>query len=237
MPQPLEILYEDNHCLVVDKPAGLLVQGDITDDLSLVDLVRADLKARYHKPGNVFVGLLHRLDRPVSGVVLVAKTSKAAARLSADFREGRVKKTYLAVVEGRLPGESGEFRDGLRKDAVRNVVSAVPEGSPESLLAITRYRRLDVRGGRTLAELEPVTGRPHQLRVQLASRGLPIVGDRKYGARSRLACAAGGERLALHAATLRFNHPTRREAIEVSAPVPADWPAGAWASGSGSPSD
>jgi 23S rRNA pseudouridine1911/1915/1917 synthase len=217
----LDILFEDNHCLAVNKPAGLLAQGDATGDPSLVELVRDDLKRRYQKPGNVYVGLVHRLDRPVSGVVLLAKTSKGAARLSAQFREGTVEKVYLAVVEGRVTSDHGEWTDRLVKDASRNVVSVVQAGGAEARLA---FRVVGRSARTTTLELRPTTGRGHQLRVQLSSRGLPIVGDRKYGARSSLRAQDGGPRIALHARRLTFTHPTTREVIVVEAPVPADWP-------------
>jgi 23S rRNA pseudouridine1911/1915/1917 synthase len=219
------ILHEDNHCLVVDKPAGLLVQGDATGDASLVDLVADDLKRRYHKPGNVFVGLVHRLDRVASGVVLLAKTSKGAARLSEQFREGSVEKIYLAMVEGRLEADEGQWIDYLQKDEAHNVVSVVSPRTRGGLEAITRFRVLGpLPGGGALVELRPITGRSHQLRVQLASRGHPIWGDVKYGARTRVACRLGGQRIALHAAELRFTHPTTREALSIRAAEPADWP-------------
>jgi 23S rRNA pseudouridine1911/1915/1917 synthase len=220
-----KIIYEDNHCLALNKPAGLLTQGDITGEPSLLELARDDVRTRYAKPGNVYLGLLHRLDRPVSGVVLLAKTSKAAGRLSAQFRDGTVRKVYWAVVEGRPLNEDGEWSDVLRKDASRNVVEVVQPGASGAKEARLLYRVLE-RGPRTTrVELRPLTGRSHQLRVQLASRGLPIVGDRKYGARCTLRASDGGPRIALHARELTFIHPTRREAISVVAPVPADWPA------------
>ncbi len=221
----LEILYEDNHCLAVAKPAGLLTQGDATGDPCLLEQVRSYLKSRYNKPGNVFVGLLHRLDRPVSGVLLFARTSKAASRLSAQFREGRIEKTYMAVAEGSLPGDEGVWLDWLRKDSARNMVAIVPAGSVDALQAETAYRVTGVEARSVALELKPRTGRPHQLRVQLAARGCPIVGDRRYGATTTLACGLGGHRIALHACELRFTHPTRQEEIVVRAQAPADWPA------------
>jgi 23S rRNA pseudouridine1911/1915/1917 synthase len=224
----LDILHEDNHCLAVNKPAGLPVQGDETGDECLLDRARADLKARYHKPGNVFVGLVHRLDRPVSGVVLLAKTSKGAARLSEQFRDGTVEKLYWAVVEGRLDEDQEEWRDVLSKDPTRNVVRVVRTGEAGGQDARLAFRVLERRGDRTVVELRPITGRSHQLRVQLASRGLPIVGDRKYGAKTTVAAVDGGHRIALHARSLGFTHPTSREALVVVAPVPADWPDAAW---------
>ncbi|WP_435007104.1 RluA family pseudouridine synthase [Tundrisphaera lichenicola] len=221
----LSILLEDNHCLAIDKPAGLLSQGDATGDRSAVEEVRAYLKATYEKPGNVYVGLVHRLDRPTSGVLLFAKTSKGAARLSEEFRSGRVTKTYLAVVEGDWPEESGEWEDWLVKDERTNVVSTVPASSPGAQRANLAYRVIRRRAGRLDLELKPTTGRGHQLRVQLASRGLPIVGDRKYGARSSLTALDGLSRIALHAQELRFKHPTRPDHLTIVAPIPGDWPA------------
>ena len=221
----LDVLLEDNHCLAVNKPAGLLTQGDVTGDPSLIDAARAYLKTRYDKPGDVFVGLVHRLDRPVSGVVLLARTSKAAGRLSAQFRAGTVEKVYWAVVEGgALREESGEWRDTLWKDERRNIVSVVPEGTPGGVEARLAFRVLERRARTIALELRPTTGRSHQLRVQLAARGWPIVGDRKYGAATTLRALDGKPRVALHARRLTLTHPTRPEAISVSAPVPADWP-------------
>lgn len=223
---PFEVLLEDNHLLAVNKPAGLLAQGDVTGEPSLVELAKEYLRVEYAKPGNVFVGLVHRLDRPVSGVVLLARTSKAAARLSEQFRTGQVDKRYLAVVEGFIPEEQGEWTDVLRKDERRNVVEVVEEeeeGGKEARLAFRVIGR-DARGKTTAVELRPLTGRGHQLRVQLASRGWPIVGDRKYGARSSILARDGGPRIALHAERLTFTHPTRREERSVIAQVPSDWP-------------
>lgn len=220
----LEVLLEDNHCLAVNKPAGLLSQGDLTGDPSLVDLAMDYLKTTYKKPGNVYLGLLHRLDRPTSGIVLLAKTSKCASRLSAQFRAGAVAKVYRAVIEGRLPEREGAWVDALAKDTRSNRVIVVPEAGAGGKEARLRFRVLDQCGRFTLLELFPETGRSHQLRVQLADRGLPIVGDRKYGARSRLKALDGGFRIALHAERLTFKHPTRAEVLSVDAPVPADWP-------------
>lgn len=220
----IDRLYEDNHCLVVNKPAGILSQGDATGDLSVVDWARADLKRRYDKPGAVYVGLVHRLDRPTSGVMLLARTSKAAARLAAQFAAGTVEKRYWAVVEGRLEADAGELLDGLKKDAEHNVVAVVPPGSPGSLAARLEYRVLSRARDQVLLEVRPITGRSHQIRAQLAARGLPIVGDRKYGARSRLRALDGAPRVALHARELTFMHPTRRVPLSIEAPLPADWP-------------
>jgi 23S rRNA pseudouridine1911/1915/1917 synthase len=225
MKHDVAVLFEDNHCLAVDKPAGLLTQGDATGEPTLLDWARHYLRTRYAKPGNVFVGPVHRLDRPTSGVVLLARTSKAAARLSEQFRDGTVDKRYWAVVEGPCPADAGEWTDTLRKDDRRNVVDVVGRATPGGREARLQFRVLGRARGTTTLELRPITGRGHQLRVQLAARGLPIVGDRKYGAATVLRALDGGPRVALHAHALRFVHPTRKEAISVAAPVPADWPA------------
>lgn len=225
MQPQVTVLFEDNHCLALDKPAGLLTQGDATGEPSLVDWARGYLKERYDKPGNVYVGLVHRLDRPTSGVVLLARTSKAAARLSEQFRKGTVEKVYWAVVEGNCPTEAGEWTDTLSKDEERNFVEVVEAGSDGAREARVAFRVLGRAGPTSTLELRPITGRSHQLRVQLAARGLPIVGDRKYGAKAELRASDGRHRVALHARGLTFTHPTLKEAISIAAPVPADWPA------------
>ncbi len=221
----LDVLYEDNHCLVVNKPAGLLAQGDQTGEPSLVDLARDYLKAKYAKPGNVFVGLVHRLDRPTSGVVLLARTSKGADRLAQQFREGTVRKVYRALVEGSPADVEGEWSDRLAKDEARNVVRVVAAGDVRGRDAHLAYRVLEGHRTMTALELIPTTGRGHQLRVQLASRGMPIVGDRKYGSRSTLLAGDGKPRVALHAFSLTFRHPTRPEELTITAPMPREWPA------------
>jgi 23S rRNA pseudouridine1911/1915/1917 synthase len=214
----LTVLYEDNHCLAVLKPARMLTAGDQTGDASLLDLARAYLKQKYQKPGNVFVGLVHRLDRPVSGVVLFAKTSKGAARLSEQFREGTVQKIYRAVVEGTVSEGAGEFVDFLLKDERTNTVRSVKPGTPGARESRLSIRRLKSSGGLSLVEITPHTGRSHQIRVQLASRGHPIFGDGKYGSGHRL-----GGTIALNACSLTFDHPIRHEPVTVTAPDPTDW--------------
>jgi len=216
----LSVLYEDNHCLAVAKPARLLTMGDASGDQSLVDLVREYLRAKYRKPGNVFVGVVHRLDRPVSGVVVFARTSKGAARLSAQFRDGTVDKVYRAVVTGHLDTDLVEWHDWLLKDERTNRVTRVAEGTPAARHSALSCRRLDrLQAGRLLLELRPVTGRSHQIRVQLAARGLPILGDSKYGSREPFHAGC----IALHAWSLAFNHPTRAERVEVNCPLPETW--------------
>lgn len=219
-----EVLFEDNHCLALNKPAGLLSQGDLTGEPTLLDEARAYLKAKYAKPGNVFVGLVHRLDRPTSGVVVLARTSKAASRLSAQFREGAVGKTYWAIVERGPQADSGEWTDTLVKDERRNLVEVVAPGTAGGREATLAFRVLRRSTRDCWLEVRPVTGRSHQIRVQLASRGLPLVGDGKYGSRRPLRAVDGKTRVALHARALSFTHPTRPEAIEVTAEAPADWP-------------
>ena len=219
----IPILFEDNHCLALDKPAGLLAQGDSTGDRSVVDLAGEDLKRRYAKPGNVYVGLIHRLDRPVSGVILLAKTSKAAARLSAQFHDHIVEKVYLAVVEGKPVEDAGRWSDVLVKNSKTNTVT-VSTRDDGGVQAVVEYRVLETLGGLSLVELRPTTGRGHQLRVQLATRGLPILGDRKYGATGTVKARDGGFRIALHALELSFNHPTQDQKVLVRSGRPADWP-------------
>jgi 23S rRNA pseudouridine1911/1915/1917 synthase len=214
---PLNVLYEDNHCLAVDKPAGLLTMGDHTGQTTLVDLTRSYLREKYQKPGNVFVGVVHRLDRPVSGVVLLARTSKGASRLSEQFRTHQVQKTYLALVEGSVTNRQGELYDRLIKDEQRNVVSVV-RGNQAGQECLLTYERLERHGRFTLLKIQPQTGRSHQIRVQLSSRGWPIAGDRKYGSQTRVEAF-----IALHASSLEFVHPTTKEPLVVSSPFPGSW--------------
>ncbi|HEX8385431.1 MAG TPA: RNA pseudouridine synthase [Rubricoccaceae bacterium] len=203
---PFGVLYVDNHLLVVDKPAGMLTQGDATGDPDLVSHAKAYLKERFKRPGDVFVGLVHRLDRPVGGVVVLARTSKAAARLSAQFAGRDVEKRYLAVVEGRLEG-AGERVDWLVKGE-RGTVHRVPEGTTGAKRAALRWESLAVEGRRTLVGVDLETGRAHQIRVQLAWLGVHVVGDLRYGAKTPL---GDGRGIALHAVRLGIEHPTLRE--------------------------
>ncbi|WP_448381751.1 RluA family pseudouridine synthase [Desulfosoma sp.] len=213
------VLYIDNHLLAVYKPAGLLVQGDPTGDPCLLDLAKMWIKERFHKPGNVFLGLVHRLDRPVSGLVLLARTSKAAGRLSALFREKRVEKIYLAVVEGCPKKASDTLIHGLARLETGGVV-VHPEGASGTQRAVLHYRTVETRGGRSLLAVRLETGRKHQIRAQLAHVGCPIVGDVRYGASAALAHRA----VALHAWIMRLEHPTRKEPLEILCPVPVGWP-------------
>lgn len=221
MPEPpFPVLYLDNHLLVVHKPAGLLVQADTTGDPDLLTLGKAFLKAEFDKPGSVFLGLVHRLDRPVSGVVVLARTSKAASRLSDQFRRRAPDKRYLALVEGRLEGE-GTREDWLAK--IDRRVRIVKQGHPQGKRAELKWRTLATERRRvievSLVEVELVTGRAHQIRVQLAALGHPILGDLRYGAEREF----DGRNLALHSYRLEIEHPTKREPMLFSALPPPTW--------------
>ncbi|MEM6783122.1 MAG: RNA pseudouridine synthase [Bacteroidota bacterium] len=219
---PFEVLFLDNHLLVVVKPAGLLAQADHTGDADLLTLGKAFLKDRFDKPGNVFLGLVHRLDRPVSGVMVLARTSKAASRLSQQFRDRTPTKRYLALVEGTPPGSSGERVDFLAKTYTPGRgtrVEVVPPDHPDGKRAALRWQVLASERGRSLVEIQLLTGRAHQIRVQLAALGTPIVGDLRYGARMEHA----GQHLTLHSYALAFEHPVRRDARRFTARPPATW--------------
>jgi 23S rRNA-/tRNA-specific pseudouridylate synthase len=218
LPEPV---YLDNHLLVVVKPPGLLAQADRTGDPDLVSLAKQFLKERFERPGDVFVGLVHRLDRPASGVTVLARTSKAAARLTAAFRERRVEKRYLAIVEGRLEG-SGERVDAIRKigERIRLAPAAGAQEGEGWKEAAMRWRAIARAGERTLMEVELQTGRPHQARLQLAALGAPVLGDFKHGGRERF---GGGGAVALHAWRLAFHHPARDAECAFEAPPPDEW--------------
>jgi 23S rRNA pseudouridine1911/1915/1917 synthase len=217
----LEVLHEDNHLLVVTKPAGLLVQSDRSGDVCLTDVAKEYLKTRYAKPGNVYLGLVHRLDRNVSGVVLLARTSKAAARLSSQFRDKTVRKIYWAVCEAVPRLAEGELTAWLAKDGdAHGVTRAQNEPFPDGRECLLRYRVLEARGERALVEVEPVTGRRHQIRAQLGLIGCPLVGDVKYGAGKGLP----DHRIGLHASELHVDHPVGKERLVFRSEPPADWP-------------
>lgn len=217
-----EILFEDNHMLVINKPAGLLVQGDSTGDEPLSSKAAEYLKFKYKKPGAAFVGVVHRIDRPVSGIVILAKTSKALSRLNEMFRDNKVQKTYWALV-GKSPEQaSGQLVHWLVKDPIRNVTKAYAKLHPQGQRAELSYQLLGPAGNRHLMQVNPVTGRPHQIRVQLATGlGTPIVGDVKYGFLSPLPDVS----IALHARRLELEHPVTKAPMRFEAPVPdiAHW--------------
>jgi 23S rRNA pseudouridine1911/1915/1917 synthase len=232
--EELVILYEDNHCLAVAKPAPLLTQGVPPGIPTLETLVKAYLKERYHKPGNVYLGIPHRLDRPVSGVVLFARNTKAARRLAEQFQGRQVRKVYWALVEpspeGELPPEQGDWEDYLLKIQDEARSQRVSADTPGARHALLRYRRLRRAPDGALLEVEPQTGRMHQIRLQAAARGWPVRGDILYGARLPFGPPAEQPRdrvIALHARSLTFLHPIRYDPITVTAPLPAVW--GPWA--------
>ncbi|UYZ59155.1 RluA family pseudouridine synthase [Hymenobacter latericus] len=212
-----EILFEDNHLLVLNKTAGTLVQGDETGDEPLSSKAAEYLRLKYKKPGNAFVGVCHRLDRPVTGVVVLAKTSKALSRLNEMFRDNHMHKTYWALV-GKAPQQSeGTLVHWLVKDPMRNVTKAYPQKHQQGQRAELHYKVLAQVGHRYLIEVNPITGRPHQIRVQLATGlGTPITGDVKYGAMAPLPDLS----IALHARRLRFKHPVTQQEMDVTAPLP-----------------
>ncbi|MDQ4139778.1 MAG: RNA pseudouridine synthase [Bacteroidota bacterium] len=210
------VLYEDNHLIVVNKPAGLLVQGDETGDVPLSELLKQYLKEKYQKTGNVFAGVVHRLDRPVSGVVLLAKTSKALTRLNELFRQNTIQKTYLAITVRKPMQEQARLVHWLTKDEARNITKAHPREVPKSLRAELSFQVISQTEDYYLLQVKPVTGRPHQIRVQLATQKSPIVGDVKYGAPALLP----DKSICLHAYSLEFVHPVRQEKMLVRALPP-----------------
>ncbi|TVR16933.1 MAG: RluA family pseudouridine synthase [Balneolaceae bacterium] len=204
----IEIVYEDNHLLAINKPEGVLSQEDITARPDVLTLCKSYLKKEYNKPGNVFLGLLHRLDQPVTGVMLLAKTSKAASRISEQIRKRTFRKTYLAVASGTLPA-SGTFRHYLQKNTSTNVVEVVKNESKNAKLAELTYTRLQESNDFSLVQINLITGRPHQIRVQFSEEGFPLLGDSKYGSKTT-------GRIALHAYSLTFSHPTLKNELTLT---------------------
>ena len=182
----LNILYEDNHIIAVYKPSGVLAQGDETGEESLLDLVKKYIKEKRKKPGNVFLGLVHRLDRPVSGIIIFAKTSKGASRLSEQFRNHEVEKTYHAVVSGKMDRKKGVIFSHLMKDEDKNKVFVRQSASRDTKESELSYEVVESNNKFSLLKVKPLTGRSHQIRAQLSSVGHPIVGDIKYGAKESL---------------------------------------------------
>ncbi len=213
-----EILFEDNHCIAVAKPAGVPSAHFQGREPTLDQVVKAYLKEKYKKPGNVFLGVVHRLDKPVSGVLLFARTSKAAARLAKQFREGSIEKVYWAVVEGEGLPAAGSLEDWLLRDRAAARVEVVEPRSEGARQALLHYQRRGEHGGLTWLEVRPQTGRTHQLRVQMAHHGHPIYGDAKYGS-----VRTFNGVIALHGRALTFLHPITYEAITLTADVPRPW--------------
>jgi 23S rRNA pseudouridine1911/1915/1917 synthase len=210
------VLYEDNHLLVVNKAAGILVQGDQTGDVPLVELCKSYIKEKYDKPGAVFLGVVHRIDRPVSGIVVLARTSKALERMNALFREKETRKTYWAIVKNKPAQQEGNLVHWLQKDEKKNKTTAYPRETAGALRSELNYRTLLHQHGYWLLEVNPITGRPHQIRVQLASMNSPIKGDTKYGYPE----PNGDGSICLHARRLEFVHPVKKEKLTLEAPLP-----------------
>ncbi len=204
------ILYEDNHIIIVEKKINIPVQEDESKDKDLLTIIKEYLKEKYNKPGNVYLGLIHRLDRPVGGVMVFAKTSKAASRLSEQMRIHQIEKKYYAVIEGTLK-EKDTYIDKLYKDTKLNKVTVDNRGKE----AILSYEKVKTYKGYTLADITLKTGRSHQIRVQFSSRGTPLYGDQKYNPNSKV-----GEQIALYSYYLSFYHPTTKEKMEFSLPLP-----------------
>ncbi len=211
----IPILYEDNHLLVVVKPENIPVQEDVSKDKDLLTLLKEDLKKRYQKPGNVYLGLVHRLDRPVSGVMVFAKTSKAASRLSEQVRTHQLEKIYYAVIEGCLEKKEGTLKDYLLKDSKTNTVRIDKNGKE----AILDYQIVETVNSYSLVQITLKTGRSHQIRVQFSSRGCPLYGDQRYNQHAKV-----GEQIALYAQKLSFYHPVTKEKMSFEDSLPTDYP-------------
>jgi 23S rRNA pseudouridine1911/1915/1917 synthase len=212
----INVLYEDNHLLVVNKASGVLVQGDETGDKPLSDICKEYIKEKYQKPGEVFLGVVHRLDRPVSGVIVFARTSKALERMNALFRNKETQKTYWALVAIKPTSPHGTLVHWLVKDEKKNKTTAYKKEHPEGLRSELDYKLLESKSGIHLLEVKPITGRSHQIRVQLASMNCPIVGDVKYG----YEVGNADNSICLHARKLEFVHPVKKEPVIVTAELP-----------------
>jgi len=213
-----DVLYEDNHLIAIYKKAGWIVQVDDTGDLSMDDMVKNYIAEKYNKLNGAFLGVVHRLDRPVSGVILFAKTSKALDRVNKMFKEREMKKTYWAVVRQKPSQMEGNLVHYLVKNPKKNITTPYTEEVPGSQRAELNFKVLGFLDGYYLIEVDPITGRPHQIRAQLSTLGSPIVGDNKYGyprgSRKKSIC--------LHAKRLQFIHPVQKEKIDIFAPLPKD---------------
>lgn len=212
-------LYEDNHLLAINKPSGYLCQGDKTGDMTLLDYAKDYIKKRYNKPGNVFLGLCHRLDRPVSGVLLLARTSKGLERINKLFSQGEVRKTYMAVSTRAPKAQSGQIEHWLVKDGDRNLVTASTQPVVDGKKAITSFKVVSQADRYFMTELHPVTGRSHQLRVAMKSLKAPILGDVKYGG-----SVFDQRSIALHCRSMQFIHPVTKELLRIEAPFPDQEP-------------
>jgi 23S rRNA pseudouridine1911/1915/1917 synthase len=219
----LQVLHEDNHLIAVNKPAGVLVHGDETGDVPLSEAVKEYIKIRYNKPGDVFLGVIHRLDRPVSGVIIYARTSKGLARMNEVFKERKIQKTYLAITRNRPEPMLGSLTHYIAKDRSRNLAKAFNSLSNQAEKMKAKESTLDYEmigeiDNRCLIRVNPHTGRPHQIRVQLSSMGCPIVGDVKYGDDQPNQDGS----IHLHCRSMSFEHPVKREPVVITADPPAD---------------
>ncbi len=212
----IEVMYLDNHVMAVYKEAGVLSQSDITGDVDLLTMSKNFLKKKFNKPGNVFLGLVHRLDRPVSGVMVFARTSKAAARLTRQFKDHKVEKRYMAIVGGNLRG-AGNWKDFMVKDG-RNARITQPD-HPKGKVALLSWKALAHQDSATLVSIKLQTGRAHQIRLQFATRGFPLLGDIRYGSPRQF----DGKNLALHAGLLAIDHPVNRQRLRWEAFPPKSW--------------
>lgn len=215
-PENLQVLYEDNHLIIVNKRVGDIVQGDKTQDLPLSEIVKDYIAKKYCKPGNVFLGVVHRLDRPTSGAVIFARTSKALERLNKMLRERLIKKTYWAIVKNKPENPSGTLIHYLRKNTKNNKATVFKKESPDSKKAILHYNLIKELDNYFLLEIDLETGRHHQIRAQLSAMGCPIKGDLKYG--SKRSNPDGG--ICLHAVSISFIHPVSKEEIKITANTP-----------------
>ena len=210
----INIIYEDNHLLVVEKPINIPTQEDNTKDKDLLTILKEYIKEKYNKPGNVYLGLVHRLDRPVGGIMVFARTSKAAARLSEQVRNKTFKKTYYAVVIGNINKE-GKLKDYLLKDEKKNIVKVDKNGKEARL----NFKKIDFKNNMSLVEINLETGRSHQIRVQMSHYGYPLFGDQKYNNTSKV-----GEQIALFAKKIEFIHPTTNELLTFELDLPNRYP-------------
>lgn len=210
----INVIYEDNHLLVVEKPINIPTQEDNTKDKDLLTILKEYIKEKYNKPGNVYLGLVHRLDRPVGGIMVFARTSKAASRLSEQVRNKTFKKTYNAVVIGNIEN-TGKLKDNLLKDEKRNIVKIDKNGKE----AILNFKKLNYKNNMSLVEINLKTGRSHQIRVQMSHHGYPLFGDQKYNKTSKV-----GEQIALFAKKIEFIHPTTNELLTFELDLPNRYP-------------
>jgi len=215
-----KVLFEDNHFIAVNKKPGQIVQGDKTGDIPLSEIVADYLKVKYEKPGDAFIGVIHRIDRPVSGVVLFAKTSKGLSKMNELFRLRAIQKTYWALVEGKVPQSEGIVVHYLNKNEEKNRSKALKEPKEGYLRCELKFKVISVLDNYTLLEVDPLTGRHHQIRVQLAAMNWPIKGDVKYGARR----GNTDRSICLHARKLQFEHPVKKELVIIEAEIPKSWP-------------